>query len=54
MPVSQTALQRMGTFSMQKGRSLMSSQSSTCAAVCSMLPQNEDMKWPQMHMNMHA
>ena len=54
MPPSQMALQRMGTFPMQKGKSLISRQSATSVAVCGMLPQNEEMKWLFMHLCMHA
>ena len=59
MPPSQMALQRTGTFPMQKGRSLKSRQSATSVAVCGMLPQNEEMKmkmafYAYVHACMHS
>ena len=54
MPLSQMALQRMGTFPMQKGRSLISRQSATCVAVCGRLPQIAGIKLLFMHPRMHA
>ena len=54
MPLSQMALQRMGTFPMQKGRSLIGWQSATCVAVCGTLPQIEEMELLLMHTRMHA
>ena len=54
MPLSQMALQRMGTFPMQKGRSLIGWQSATYVAVCGTLPQIEEMELLLMHTRMHA